>query len=51
MTAHFAKAQVNGIDLDYRMLGTGPPLLLLHGDLSNADYWISVVTCPNSLSL
>ncbi len=39
MHAHFAKAQINGIELSYRMLGTGLPLLLLHGGLGNADYW------------
>ncbi|MEZ4867859.1 MAG: alpha/beta hydrolase [Caldilineaceae bacterium] len=39
MNAHFAKAQINGIDLYYRTLGTGLPLLLLHGGLGNADYW------------
>ncbi|MBI3769177.1 MAG: alpha/beta fold hydrolase [Deltaproteobacteria bacterium] len=30
---------VNGIDLYYAMYGAGPPLLLLHGGLANADYW------------
>ncbi|MFN8490792.1 MAG: alpha/beta hydrolase [Caldilineaceae bacterium] len=39
MNAHFAKAQINGIALSYCMLGTGLPLLLLHGGLGNADYW------------
>lgn len=39
MNAHFAKAQINGIDLSYRMQGTGLRLLLLHGGLANADYW------------
>ena len=39
MHAHFAKAQINGIDLSYRMQGTGLRLLLLHGGLANADYW------------
>ena len=39
MNSRFAKAQINGIDLYYRMLGTGLPLLLLHGGLANADYW------------
>lgn len=39
MNSHFAKAQVNGIDLYYQIQGAGPPLILLHGGLANSDYW------------
>ena len=39
MNPSFAEAQINGIDLYYQTLGTGLPLLLLHGGLANADYW------------
>lgn len=37
--ASTSKAQVNGIDLYYQIHGAGPPLILLHGGLANADYW------------
>lgn len=39
MNSHFAKAQVNGIDLCCQIHGDGSPLFLLHGGLANADYW------------
>ena len=32
-------AAVNGITLFYATVGSGPPVLLLHGGLSNSDYW------------
>jgi pimeloyl-ACP methyl ester carboxylesterase len=36
-------APVNGIQLYYAIYGKGPPLILLHGGLANADYWGSQV--------
>lgn len=30
---------VNGIQLYYAALGTGSPIILLHGGLANSDYW------------
>jgi pimeloyl-ACP methyl ester carboxylesterase len=30
---------VNGISLHYIRMGNGPPVVLLHGGLANADYW------------
>jgi pimeloyl-ACP methyl ester carboxylesterase len=32
-------ARVNGIKLFYGIIGTGRPVLLLHGGLANSDYW------------
>ncbi|MGY3696114.1 pimeloyl-ACP methyl ester carboxylesterase [Bradyrhizobium sp. USDA 3240] len=32
-------AKVNGISLYYATIGHGPPVVLLHGGLSNSDYW------------
>jgi pimeloyl-ACP methyl ester carboxylesterase len=33
------RADVNGIKLFFATIGHGPPVLLLHGGLSNSDYW------------
>ncbi|MDP2373390.1 alpha/beta fold hydrolase [Reyranella sp.] len=33
------RAPVNGILIWYATFGSGPPVLLLHGGLANADYW------------
>jgi pimeloyl-ACP methyl ester carboxylesterase len=33
------EAAVNGISLHYGVYGRGPPVILLHGGLANADYW------------
>ncbi|MGY3484345.1 pimeloyl-ACP methyl ester carboxylesterase [Bradyrhizobium sp. USDA 4011] len=32
-------AKVNGISLYYATIGHGPPIVLLHGGLSNSNYW------------
>src|SRR5436309_2621658 len=32
-------ANVNGISLYYATIGNGSPVVLLHGGLSNSDYW------------
>ena len=32
-------AAVNGISVYYAVYGQGPPVILLHGGLANADYW------------
>ena len=32
-------AEVNGIRLYYATIGSGPPVVLLHGGLANSDYW------------
>jgi len=32
-------ADVNGISVYYAVYGQGPPVILLHGGLANADYW------------
>jgi pimeloyl-ACP methyl ester carboxylesterase len=32
-------ANVNGIHLFYATIGSGPPVVLLHGGLANSDYW------------
>ena len=32
-------AKVNGISLYYATIGHGSPVVLLHGGLSNSDYW------------
>jgi pimeloyl-ACP methyl ester carboxylesterase len=32
-------APVNGIQVYYAVYGEGPPLILLHGGLANANYW------------
>jgi pimeloyl-ACP methyl ester carboxylesterase len=34
--------KVRGIDFFYREAGEGPPILLIHGGLGNADVWSSV---------
>ena len=36
---HTGRANVNGISLYYATIGHGPPVVLLHGGLSNSDYW------------
>jgi pimeloyl-ACP methyl ester carboxylesterase len=36
---HTGHAKVNGISLYYATIGHGPPVVLLHGGLSNSDYW------------
>jgi pimeloyl-ACP methyl ester carboxylesterase len=33
------EADANGISIHYALYGKGPPVLLLHGGLANADYW------------
>jgi pimeloyl-ACP methyl ester carboxylesterase len=32
-------APINGVDIYYTVQGEGPPLILIHGGLGNADYW------------
>ena len=36
---HTGRAKVNGINLYYASIGHGSPVVLLHGGLSNSDYW------------
>jgi pimeloyl-ACP methyl ester carboxylesterase len=36
---HGGRANVNGISLYYATIGHGSPVVLLHGGLSNSDYW------------
>ena len=36
---HAGRAKVNGISLYYATIGHGSPVVLLHGGLSNLDYW------------
>jgi pimeloyl-ACP methyl ester carboxylesterase len=36
---HTGHAKVNGITLYYATIGHGSPVVLLHGGLSNSDYW------------
>jgi pimeloyl-ACP methyl ester carboxylesterase len=36
-------AEVNGIRMHYATFGSGPPVLLIHGGLSNGDVWGSLV--------
>ena len=36
---HAGHAKVNGISLYYAIIGHGSPVVLLHGGLSNSDYW------------
>ncbi|WP_315919706.1 alpha/beta fold hydrolase [Mesorhizobium sp. SP-1A] len=36
-------APVNGIEMYYAVFGSGDPVLLIHGGLSNADVWASQV--------
>lgn len=36
-------AAVNGISMYYAIFGHGPPLLLIHGGLSNSDVWAGVI--------
>lgn len=38
-TVRSGLAAVNGISLYYAVYGKGPPVILLHGGLANADYW------------
>src|SRR5262249_44641175 len=33
------QAEANGISIRYAIYGNGPPVILLHGGLANADYW------------
>src|SRR5215472_14795926 len=33
------QAKANGISIYYAVYGQGPPVILLHGGLANADYW------------
>jgi pimeloyl-ACP methyl ester carboxylesterase len=40
---HTGHAKVNGIRLYYATIGHGPPVVLLHGGLSNSDYWGSQI--------
>ena len=37
--ARSGNASVNGISIYYAVYGQGPPVILLHGGLANADYW------------
>jgi pimeloyl-ACP methyl ester carboxylesterase len=37
--ARSGQADVNGISVYYAVYGNGPPVILLHGGLANADYW------------
>ena len=37
--AHTVHGKINGIDLYYLKTGRGSPVVLLHGVLSNSDYW------------
>lgn len=37
--ARSGQAAVNGISIYYAVYGSGPPVILLHGGLANADYW------------
>lgn len=41
--AESGKAPVNGIEMYYAVFGSGDPVLLIHGGLSNADVWASQV--------
>ena len=36
---HAAYATVNGVRIHYVTIGHGPPVVLLHGGLANANYW------------
>ncbi len=38
-TARSGLADANGIHIHYAVYGAGPPVILLHGGLANADYW------------
>ncbi|WP_428375692.1 alpha/beta fold hydrolase [Lichenicoccus sp.] len=38
-TSHAGEAAVDGIRIHYAVVGQGPPVILLHGGLANADYW------------
>lgn len=38
------RANINGISLYYATIGDGSPVVLLHGGLSNSDYWGNQVT-------
>jgi pimeloyl-ACP methyl ester carboxylesterase len=33
------RVDVNGISIYYAIYGDGPPVILLHGGMANADYW------------
>ena len=39
-------AKVNGTSLYFAQFGEGPPVLLLHGGLANANYWGHQVAAP-----
>ncbi len=41
--ARAGHAAVNGISLHYATIGKGSPVVLLHGGLSNSDYWSAQV--------
>jgi alpha-beta hydrolase superfamily lysophospholipase len=36
-------AQINGVKIWYAVFGKGQPVILLHGGLSNSDYWGNLV--------
>jgi pimeloyl-ACP methyl ester carboxylesterase len=36
---HTERAVLNGVALYYATIGSGPPVILLHGGLANSDYW------------
>lgn len=38
-----AVARVNGVDLHYQVLGSGPPIVVLHGLAASGDFMIPVV--------
>src|ERR1700682_721788 len=38
-TKRSGQAHANGISVHYAVYGHGSPVILLHGGLSNADYW------------
>src|SRR5262249_45844209 len=42
--ARSGNANVNGISIYYAVYGNGPPVILLHGGLANADYWGNQIT-------
>jgi pimeloyl-ACP methyl ester carboxylesterase len=41
--ARSGNAKVNGISIYYAVYGQGPPVILLHGGLANADYWANQI--------
>jgi pimeloyl-ACP methyl ester carboxylesterase len=38
-TERSGRVEANGISIFYAIYGKGPPVILLHGGLANADYW------------